>query len=481
MISPTKHLLLDLSESSTLVRGTLVRRPSARNKSPYVGDVALEDGRVALAHLPSLDLGGKCVAGSEILLKAAVDRKGVPIGADAVSPKYGTPKCEFIAQLVWVKPARSVQAHVQAGEEGASSKSSSSSSSSSSSQQQGGVWVGAHPSLGETLAAKMLEDGLLDECLGMPVASFKREVKGIAGDASRADFVVTHQGDNAGITVLEVKTVVDADQDAAMVAAPLVKKVPACASPKKALSAPPPPPPAGLSTPQRAPKRARPGGRDGDYDRSVDVSSPERSRRATAAATATTSFAISSATSSSATAVFPWGGGKQKGPDGEKVVSSRAIKHVDELAALARGDRKVTVAQVAAVVAAATLSSVAAVGAGGGGSPKQNPPGPSSIANTSSTTSITGSGGRSDGGGEDDSIFVPTVSAAVLFVVVRGDVASFRPHHEACPSFAAHLAAAHRDGVKVISHRVVWGDGGSAGTEGQAAYGGPLPVLHLEP
>jgi len=34
--------------------------------------------------------------------------------------------------------------------------------------------------------------------------------------------------------------------------------------------------------------------------------------------------------------IFPWGRVAQTGPDGERVVSARAIKHVDELAALAQ-------------------------------------------------------------------------------------------------------------------------------------------------
>merc|ERR1711935_108237 len=39
------------------------------------------------------------------------------------------------------------------------------------------------------------------------------------------------------------------------------------------------------------------------------------------------------------TGIFPWGNSNQKGPDGEKVVSARAIKHVRELTKLAN-DRK---------------------------------------------------------------------------------------------------------------------------------------------
>merc|ERR1719159_1393131 len=91
--------LLDLGQQ--LFRAELVRRPSERNRSPWVADVRLEDGRVALAHVPALDMGGLCVPGSQLLLKRAVNAKGQAIGAKAVSA-YGTPKCEFILQLVSV-------------------------------------------------------------------------------------------------------------------------------------------------------------------------------------------------------------------------------------------------------------------------------------------------------------------------------------------------------------------------------------------
>ena len=49
---------------SGLVRGTLVRRPSERNRSPWVADVRLASGRTVLVHVPSLDMGGKCVEGA---------------------------------------------------------------------------------------------------------------------------------------------------------------------------------------------------------------------------------------------------------------------------------------------------------------------------------------------------------------------------------------------------------------------------------
>ena len=39
------------------------------------------------------------------------------------------------------------------------------------------------------------------------------------------------------------------------------------------------------------------------------------------------------------TAIFPWGQSNQKGPDGEKVVSARAIKHVQELTKLVKSKK----------------------------------------------------------------------------------------------------------------------------------------------
>ena len=38
--------------------------------------------------------------------------------------------------------------------------------------------------------------------------------------------------------------------------------------------------------------------------------------------------------------------------------------------------------------------------------------------------------------------------AAVMFVVIREDAVSFRPNHEACPSFARYLREASEAGVQ---------------------------------
>ena len=110
--------------------------------------------------------------------------------------------------------------------------------------------------------------------------------------------------------------------------------------------------------------------------------------------------------------IFPWGQSNQKGPEGEKVVSARAIKHVRELTRLTRGELK----------------------------------GP-------------------DG---------ETYQTAVLFVVIRKDAEYFRPNHEACPSFCKYLIEAKDAGVQVLAKRVDWGD--TDETLGQCLEGPMLDV-----
>ena len=295
-----------------LMKGTVVRRPSERNKSPFVGDIRLsEDGRIALAHMPSLDMGGKCVAGSEVLLKAAVDSKGHPVGANAIG-KHGTPKCEFIMQLLRVTEPENARL--------------------------GGCWVGAHPSIGERATAALLRCGALDAALGTKVTTIRQQVSNPAGCDMRCDFEVTG-ADATSRTIIEVKTVVDSDYDPA--------------------------------TPP-----SRPG--------CVFLGTSSPYRRA---------------------AIFPWGKARQRGPSGEAVVSARAIKHLQELTAIASGAR--------------TLPDGTRLG------------------------------------------------AALVLVVVRADVVSFRPNSEACPTFARSLRAAKAAGVRVVARRIAWSDSGEAFDDGE--------------
>jgi len=96
------------------------------------------------------------------------------------------------------------------------------------------------------------------------------------------------------------------------------------------------------------------------------------------------------------TAIFPWGNSNQKGPEGEKVVSARAIHHIRELTRIAQGQLK-----------------------------------------------------------DEQQVY----QATILFVVIRGDAESFRPNHEACPSFCKYLKRANESGVQVLAKRVSWGTG----------------------
>jgi DNA-binding sugar fermentation-stimulating protein len=81
-------------------------------------------------------------------------------------------------------------------------------------------------------------------------------------------------------------------------------------------------------------------------------------------------------------------------------VSARAIKHIDELASIARGIRR------------------------------------------SKTTKL---------------------HSMMLFVVVRHDVKSMRINPESCPSFAAHAQDAADSGVRIAAHSVRWGVGKDTG------------------
>merc|ERR1711994_667583 len=53
-----------------LYQGTVLRRPSKHNKSPYVADVKLDDGgNEVIAHAPMLDLGGLIRPGTVVRMK----------------------------------------------------------------------------------------------------------------------------------------------------------------------------------------------------------------------------------------------------------------------------------------------------------------------------------------------------------------------------------------------------------------------------
>ena len=109
-------------------------------------------------------MGGKLRPGVEVLMKTSVDKSGAPIGADALG-KYGTPKCEFVAQLL--VRARECRRRRRV--------------------------AGAHPSIGEKVADALLRGGELTGALGGgPIKAVAREVRNVAGTDMRCDFLLTH-------------------------------------------------------------------------------------------------------------------------------------------------------------------------------------------------------------------------------------------------------------------------------------------------
>jgi hypothetical protein len=207
-----RPLLFSLRTEDELVRATFVVRPSKRNRSPYVADILLldddEEDREAIAHVPNLDMGGKCVPGVTLLLKPARNAKGVKVGCgpDAVSAKYGTPKCEFITQLLHVDESWLHADYYPP------------------------TWVGAHPSLGERIAEECLKRSIssnknnntsddsnsLHQLLGptmSDIVDIQTQIHNPCGAEMRSDFLVTHASGQKRI--IEVKTVVDTDYSAA--------------------------------------------------------------------------------------------------------------------------------------------------------------------------------------------------------------------------------------------------------------------------
>ena len=186
-----------------------------------------------------------------------------------------------------------------------------------------------------------------------PIESLRREVAGICGTDMRVDFGLTHPGGSR--TALEVKTVVDADVD--------------------------------FGEPTRTSK---------GNGKTKAAAAPEPAPDA--AETSAPAGHPASGADRKCTAIFPVSiKCGQKGPDGEPVVSARAIKHADCLTSIATGVAR-------------------------------------------------------EAGGE-------RLAAAILFMVLRGDAVAFRANQGGCPSFARHLRAAHAAGVSIRVEQVSWGTG----------------------
>tara|TARA_B100001175_G_C19499472_1_gene637245 strand:- start:83 stop:916 length:834 start_codon:yes stop_codon:yes gene_type:complete len=147
-----------------LVKGTILKRPSANCKTPYVADVFIEENdETVLAHTPALGCCGLSDTSSNVLMTPVVSKKNV---------------CSYRVDLsILYEP-----------------------------KIQTNIVVGINPKLAETLVENVLKQnqmGFLKDLI-----SFKREVT-IEGTHSRFDFVGI---DSSGKPfVMEVKNVPLAD------------------------------------------------------------------------------------------------------------------------------------------------------------------------------------------------------------------------------------------------------------------------------
>lgn len=107
----------------TLVKGTVLKRPSSQVKSPYVADVSLDDSTIVLAHAPALDVGGMCVPGKTVYMSSR------PAGG----------KTSHAIELVVSEAPNNDER----------------------------VLVGAHPRLGELIAYEVLKRGLLKDAFSL--------------------------------------------------------------------------------------------------------------------------------------------------------------------------------------------------------------------------------------------------------------------------------------------------------------------------
>lgn len=125
----------------TLYRVEVVHRPSKSIKSPYVADIRLEDGTIALCHTPGLGCSGLVATGRTIYVSKAANEKA---------------KTAYTAQIA------------------------------ECTDSEGTYYVGIHPMVSQAMAAK-----LLDKI--HPTATWKSEVK--VDEHTRLDFVgITKEG-----------------------------------------------------------------------------------------------------------------------------------------------------------------------------------------------------------------------------------------------------------------------------------------------
>lgn len=111
---------------NNLIMGKIINRPSKKCKTPYVADVELEDGTLAMAHTTSLGCGGLVDVGSNVLMLKVSNEKNICrfrviisivkekrhvqyIGTDTCLPEIIVKKClekNLINSLKYIKSLR---------------------------------------------------------------------------------------------------------------------------------------------------------------------------------------------------------------------------------------------------------------------------------------------------------------------------------------------------------------------------------------
>ena len=162
MISETKPLMLFKLD---LVEGTIVKRPSAKCKTPYVADVILKDTKERImAHTPALGCCGLSDKESKVFLSLLKEKDGKGNEKRVCSHRV---ELGMITQPLPPEP----------------------------------IYIGLNPKLAETIVEKCLELSVFDESV-LKAKSFKREQTILN---SRFDFI-GYDTKNKPF-VLEVKTV----------------------------------------------------------------------------------------------------------------------------------------------------------------------------------------------------------------------------------------------------------------------------------
>lgn len=170
-----------LSREDVDVRATFLRRPSDKNKSPYVGDIKLEDGSVKIVHMPAMDMGGKCHKGVKCLVIPILDKEGKEIEDGTLGGQYKKPVCQYKMKLVQCCEPENTYCN--------------------------GTWILANPSLSESIFKEIVEKKL---CRAFEKYNVLKAQFSVPDTNMRSDFLLQCNGIKH---IVEVKIVVDTDYD----------------------------------------------------------------------------------------------------------------------------------------------------------------------------------------------------------------------------------------------------------------------------